>query len=96
MTYRQQSLWEEPAAGTVVKDGAGRQVQHPDGRITTRRGISHTWLLCDRCGCGSFVKGLPPDQDRLGDEEYRKSHGAPCRTGPKGCGGRHLVAKEPE
>jgi hypothetical protein len=92
--YRQLPLFEEPAAGTVVKDGAGRRTVGPDGKVSTRRGTSFTWLRCDVCGCGRWVKGLAPDQARLDDEDYRKSHGAHCTTGPRGCPGRHVVAVE--
>lgn len=92
--YRQQSLFEEPAAGTVVKDGAGRQTIGPDGKVSTKRGRSYVWLLCDACGCGTWVAGLAPDQGRLNDEDYRKGHGRPCRMTPK-CAGRHLVSREP-
>lgn len=90
--FRQLPLWEEPAAGTVVRDGAGRRVTHPDGRTTTKTGRSYTWLLCDQCGCGTWVGRLAPKEDRLEDEEYRK--GFPrCRLTPH-CPGRHVVARE--
>lgn len=93
-SFRQQPLWEEPAAGTVVKDGAGRKVIGESGKTSTKRGRSYTWLLCDRCFCGTWVAGLAPDQERLEEEAYRKDHGRPCRMTPH-CTGRHLVAKEP-
>ena len=91
---RQQTLWQEPAAGTVVKDGAGRKVVHPDGRTTTKTGRTYTWLLCTDCFLGSWVAGRAPDQSRLDDEEYRKAHGRPCRLTPR-CRGRHLLSKDP-
>jgi hypothetical protein len=50
--------------------------------------------LCDGCGCGTWVGGLAPDQARLGEDEYRRSHGRPCRLTPR-CPGRHLVSVEP-
>lgn len=90
----QQSPFEEPAAGTVVRDGAGRQTIGPDGKVSKKRGRSYTWLRCDRCGAGSWVGGLAPDQDRLEDDDYRSKHGRPCRGTPK-CTGRHLLSKEP-
>lgn len=93
--WRQQPLWEEPAAGTMVRDGAGRKVTRPDGKVTTKVGLLHTWLLCTQCYAGTWVRGGPPDQDRLTDEEYRKAHGRPCRLTPR-CTGRHLLAKDPE
>lgn len=95
MTERQLTLWQEPDAGTVVKDGAGRQTLTPDGKLSKKRGRSYTWLLCDVCYCGSWVGGLAPDQGRLGDREYRKAHGRPCRLTPR-CQGRHLLSKDPE
>lgn len=94
MNVRQQTLWEEPTAGTVVKDGAGRKVVGPDGKTSTKRGRSYCWLLCDVCFCGSWVGGLAPDQSRLGDEEYRKNHGRPCRMTPH-CTGRHVLDHDP-
>lgn len=94
MIYHQQFLFEEPAAGTVVKDGTGRQTIGPDGKVSKKRGRSFTWLRCDRCGCGTWVAGLAPDQARLADADYRQSHGRPCRMTPK-CTGRHVVSKEP-
>lgn len=90
----QQSLWKKPEAGTVVRDGAGRQTIGPDGKVSRKRGRSYTWLLCDVCFSGTFVAGLAPDQDRLGEAEYRKGHGRPCRMTPK-CPGRHLLSSEP-
>jgi hypothetical protein len=94
MTHRQKQLWEEPAAGTVVKDGVGRQTVGPDGKTSTKRGRSYTWLLCTVCGAGTWVGGLAPDQARLDDEEYAKKHGRPCRMTPR-CTGRHLLSEEP-
>lgn len=93
-SFRQQPLWEEPAAGTVVKDGAGRKVIGDNGKTSTKRGRSYTWLLCDRCFCGTWVGGLAPDQERLEEEQYRKDHGRPCRMTPR-CQGRHVISKEP-
>lgn len=92
--YRQQSLWKQPTAGTVVRDGAGRQTVGPDGKVSKKRGRSYTWLLCDVCLCGTWVAGLGPDQDRIAEAEYRKNHGRPCRMTPH-CTGRHLVSREP-
>lgn len=94
MSFRQQPLWEEPAAGTVVKDGAGRKTITVDGKASTKRGRSYTWLLCSVCGCGTWVAGLAPDQDRIDDAEYFKSHGRPCRLTPR-CAGRHFLNREP-
>lgn len=91
---RQQPLWEEPAPGAVVRDGAGRKVLNENGKVTTKRGRSYTWLLCDRCGCGTWVGGLAPDRERLEDEEYRKAHGRPCRLTPR-CLGRHVLDHDP-
>jgi hypothetical protein len=87
---RQLPLWDEPAAGSVIKDGAGRRVVGPDGKVSTKRGRSYTWLSCSHCGCGTWVAGLQPDQSRLDDPEYFKSHGRPCRLTPH-CPGRHVV-----
>jgi hypothetical protein len=95
VTERQLTLWEMPAAGTVVKDGAGRQTVDENGKVSKKRGRSFTWLLCTVCLQGTWVAGLAPDQDRLDDVEYRKAHGRPCRMTPR-CSGRHLLSKDPE
>lgn len=94
-SWKVQSLFIEPAAGTVVRDGAGRRTVGPDGKTSTKRGRSYTWLRCTSCCAGTWVAGLAPDQDRLGDPEYFKSHGRPCRGTPR-CPGRHLLSKDPE
>lgn len=94
--WRQQPLWEEPAPGAVVRDGAGRKTVGPDGKTSTKRGRSYTWLCCDRCFAGTWVGGGAPDQERVAeDEEYRKAHGRPCRMTPR-CGGRHVLSSIPE
>ncbi len=92
--YRQLGLFEEPEPGATVKDGAGRKVTHPDGRVTTKTGRTYVWLLCDRCGCGTWVGGRAPDQARLEEEQYRKDHGRPCRMTPR-CSGRHVLDHDP-
>lgn len=89
---RQQSLWAQPTAGTVVRDGAGRQTVGPDGKVSRKRGRSYTWLECSQCGQGSWVAGLAPDQSRLNDPDYFKSHGRPCRMTPR-CRGRHVLSE---
>lgn len=93
MTIFQQSLFEEPEPGKVVKDGAGRQTVGPDGKVSKKRGRSYTWLACSACGQGTWVAGLAPDQSRLEDAEYFKAHGRPCRMTPR-CPGRHVRGVE--
>lgn len=77
----QQTLWEEPVPGTQVRDG-----QRGHGSRL------YTWLACDVCSAGTWVRGGIPDREKLEDEEYRKSHGRPCLI-PR-CAGRHLLGEK--
>lgn len=77
-----QALWEEPAPGTQIRDG-----QRGHGSRL------YTWLQCTQCRAGTWVRGGAPDQKRINDPEYFKSHGRPCLI-PK-CPGRHLLSEGP-
>lgn len=74
--------------GEVVVFGKGRKTVTPDGRVSTKRGETYTWLACDVCGEEILTKGLAPDRERLADPEYRaKFHR--CRLTPR-CPGYHV------
>lgn len=74
--------------GEVVVFGKGRKTVTPDGKVSTKRGDSYTWLACDRCGELVLTRGLAPDRERLEDEVYREKFHR-CRLTPR-CEGRHV------
>lgn len=75
--------------GEVVVVGRGRKVVTPDGKVSTKRGITYTWLACDVCGEVILTRGLTPDRQKLEVPEYRE-HFHRCRLTPR-CPGRHCV-----